>query len=69
MGGTDMDLVTFAKDYGLFAALFTFLLVYVLQENARREKKYVEIIEKFANIIECKLETLEKAICDFIKKS
>ena len=57
--------VTFAREFGVFAALFTFLLMYVLQQNANREKRYVEIIEKFAAIIDVKLDALEKTICDF----
>lgn len=69
-----MELISsFAKDFGIFASLFTFLLLYVLRENSKREAKYQtvidknqSVIEKFADIIDVKLEALENTICDFV---
>ena len=60
------EIQQFAKEFGIFAALFTFLLLYVLRENSKREKKYTDIIERFASIIDVKLDTLEKTLCDFV---
>jgi len=62
------QLTNLAKEYGMFAALFTSLLFYVLKQNEKREERLHQVIEKFANIIDVKLESLEKTICDFIKK-
>lgn len=69
------EISSFAKDFGIFAALFTFLLLYVLNENSKREKKYQDVIdknqsviEKFADIIEIKIEALEKTLCSFVGK-
>lgn len=63
----------FAKEFGIFAALFTSLLLYVLSENSKRESKYQaaidknqSVIEKLADIIDVKLETLEKTLCNFV---
>lgn len=62
------ELNSIAQEYGIFAAMFTGLLFYVLRENSKREAKYQSVIEKFANIIDVKLEQLEKTLCNFIKK-
>lgn len=66
-----LEIQAFAKEFGIFAALFTFLLLYVLRENSKRECKYQtvieknqSVIEKFADIIDVKLESLEQTICD-----
>ncbi len=48
---------------GVFAALFSYLLLYVLKENSKREQKYQEIIQRFSNY----LPTIETNI-DFIRK-
>lgn len=63
-----IEISKFAEEYGIFAALFTFLFLYVLRENTKREKKYIEVIEKFANIIDVKLEALERTIVKYVKK-
>lgn len=62
------EIASFAREFGIFAALFTALLLYVLYENSKREAKYTSLIEKFANIIDIKLEALEKTICDFVNR-
>ena len=40
------QLVTMAVENGVIAALFTGLLVYVLKDSAKREKKYCELNSK-----------------------
>jgi aromatic ring-opening dioxygenase catalytic subunit (LigB family) len=62
------QLLNLAKEYGIFAALFSGLLIYVLKQNEKREERLHSVIEKFANIIDVKLENLEKTICQFVKK-
>lgn len=62
------ELSKIAEDYGIFAAMFMGLLFYVLRENSKREAKYQDVIAKFANIIDVKLEALEKTICKFVKE-
>jgi uncharacterized protein YoxC len=47
-----MDMAGFnelAVQYGIFAALFISLLVYVIRENAKREKAYQETIERLGH--------------------
>lgn len=68
-----LEIQGFAREFGIFAALFTFLLLYVLRENSKRESKYQNVIdknqtviEKFADIIDVKLDTLEKTLCDYV---
>lgn len=68
-----LEIQGFAREFGIFAALFTFLLLYVLRENSKREAKYQSaidknqsVIEKLADIIDVKLDTLERTICDFV---
>lgn len=60
----ELEVLKFATTQGFFATLFVSLLFYVLKENARRELKYQEIIEKFS----FKLETIEAGICRIDKK-
>lgn len=69
------DISSFADKFGLWAALFTCLLLYVLQTNSKREQKYQQVIEKnqsviekFADIIDIKLDAIEKTICKFLPK-
>ena len=69
------EIASFAREFGVFAALFTALLLYVLRTNSQREIMYQQtidknqtVIEKFADIIEIKIEALEKVICEFVKK-
>jgi len=47
-----------AKSQGLWAALFVFLLFWVLRENGKREGKYQDIIEKLTQ----KFESIEQGI-------
>lgn len=68
------EIASFADKFGLWAALFTFLLFYVLRENSKREEKYQKVIEnnqtvieKLANIIDVKIEDIQKTVCEFIK--
>lgn len=64
-----------ALSSGLFAALFTFLLFYILKDSSNREKKYIETINKLTKhldavieikkdviAVKTKVETLSKAL-------
>ena len=46
------DIVDLAIGNGLWAVLFLFLLIFVLRDANKREKKYQDIIEKLGNNIE-----------------
>lgn len=58
-------------NYGIFAVLFFYLLMYVLKENGKREAKYQDIIsnltEKFA-LIESGLSGLGRDIGEIKEK-
>lgn len=36
---------------GIFAILFTYLLLYILKENSKREDNYQKILKQFSNTI------------------
>jgi len=42
------NVITFAINHGLMSVLFIGLMIYMLRDVEKREKKYVEIIEKLA---------------------
>lgn len=46
------EIVDLAISNGLWAVLFLFLLIFVLRDANKREKKYQDIIEKLGNNIE-----------------
>lgn len=46
------EIVDLAISNGLWAVLFLFLLIFVLKDANKREKKYQDIIEKLGNNIE-----------------
>lgn len=46
------EIVDLAISNGLWAVLFLFLLIFVLRDTNKREKKYQDIIEKLGNNIE-----------------
>ena len=58
------ELKNIAIENGVFAVLFVSLFLYVLRENAKREFKYQEIIEKLSSIIEEKIGKIEIKIDD-----
>jgi hypothetical protein len=57
------ELIKHSGEYGIFASMFTLLLYYVLNENKKREAKYIQILESFGNIINVKLDAIEKCLC------
>jgi len=36
---------------GVFAILFTYLLLYILKENSKRESNYQEILKQFSDLL------------------
>ena len=40
------DILSIAKEWGLFAALFVILFIWVIKENKCREKDYISIISQ-----------------------
>ncbi|MBY0053040.1 hypothetical protein H7K32_15420 [Brevibacillus agri] len=44
-----MDLLKYFLTQGPFAVLFVFLLVYVMRENAKREGRLQDLLDKFSD--------------------
>ena len=51
-----------ALSSGLFAALFTFLLFYILKDSSNREKKYIETINKLTKHLDAVIEIKKDVI-------
>jgi hypothetical protein len=51
----EIGILELASGQGLWAVFAVVLLFYVLRENSHREKKYQDIIEKHADIINVRL--------------
>lgn len=45
----EMDLLKYFLTQGPFAVLFVFLLVYVMRENAKREGRLQDLLDKFSD--------------------
>ena len=52
---------------GIFAALFVWLLFYQLKDSARREKKYIDIIDKLSVQLDV-IENIEEDVKEIKKK-
>ena len=52
---------------GIFAALFVWLLFYQLKDSARREKKYIYIIDKLSVQLDV-IENIEEDVKEIKKK-
>ena len=52
---------------GIFALLFVWLLFYQLKDSSRREKKYIEIIDKLAKELEV-VEEIEEDVAEIKNK-
>lgn len=50
------EIINAALSSGLFAALFTFLLFYILRDSSNREKKYIETINKLTQHLDAVIE-------------
>jgi preprotein translocase subunit YajC len=48
---------------GVFAVLFTYLLLFVLRENGKREQKYQELLKSLSE----NYDVLRSNFCDFKK--
>jgi len=48
---------------GVFAVLFTYLLIFVLRENGKREQKYQELLKSLSE----NYDILRTNFCDFKK--
>ncbi|MCL2846366.1 MAG: BhlA/UviB family holin-like peptide [Firmicutes bacterium] len=46
------EVLGFAVNYGLWASLFVGLLVYVLKDSNKREKKYQDTIKKLVSSLQ-----------------
>lgn len=52
---------------GIFALLFVWLLFYQLKDSSRREKKYIEIIDKLAKELEV-VDEIEEDVAEIKNK-
>ena len=52
---------------GIFATLFVWLLFYQLKDSARREKKYIDIIDKLSVQLDV-IENIEEDVKEIKKK-
>ena len=52
---------------GIFAALFVWLLFYQLKDSARREKKYIDIIDKLSVQLDV-IESIEEDVKEIKQK-
>ena len=57
------EILSLAMNHGLMSALFIGLMIYVLKDCSRREKKNTEIIEKLAEKFKV-LEDIQRDITD-----
>ena len=57
----EKELLTQMITQGAFGALFVWLLFYVLKENAKREQKYQELLEKLT----ANYDILKDNFCEF----
>lgn len=48
----ESEILKLAMSQGIFAVLFVVLLFYVLRENAKREDKYQQTIDKLAGALD-----------------
>ena len=60
------EIMTFALENGLWAALFCFLFFYMLKDSRGREKKYTSTITALSNQISALTQSLE--ICEELKE-
>lgn len=60
------EIMTFALENGLWAALFCFLFFYMLKDSRNREKKYTSTITSLSNQISALTQSLE--ICQELKE-
>ncbi len=56
------EIINAALGSGLFAALFTFLLFYILRDSSNREKKYIETINKLTQHLDAVIEIKKDVI-------
>lgn len=54
-----------AVSQGIWAVLFVYLLVYVLKQNHEREKKYQDILDKYAK----RFDTIENGIDELLDRT
>jgi len=57
------NILNLALNHGLIAGLFVCCLIYILKDHSRREKNYVDIIEKLAEKFKV-LEEIQRDIKD-----
>lgn len=57
------EVVKYLITQGAFAALFVYLLFYVLKENSEREEKYQQIIEELSKNLS-RIEEVDKNVKD-----
>ena len=61
------ELFQMAIENGIIAALFTGLLVYVLRDTAKRERKYQELIEELSESLRI-VNEIHKDVCEIKKQ-
>jgi preprotein translocase subunit YajC len=54
------EMISTVLSQGAFASLFMWLLFYVLKENAKRENKYQDLLEKLTHNYDC----ITKDVCE-----
>jgi len=54
------EIIRYAASQGLWAVLFVALLFYVLRENAKREERLLQCLEKLSH----EYESLSRGVCE-----